>query len=110
MKESIVIIKTTTNDKETAAKIATRLLESKKAACVGIQMIESNYIWNSSVVSDKEFLLEIKTRKSLSSEIFSIIKSLHNYSLPEIIQISIDDTTTEYLNWIIKETGQPSIN
>lgn len=110
MKESVVIIKTTTNNKETAAKIASRLLEERKAACVGVETTESNYIWNGSIVSDKELVLVIKTARSLAQDVFTIIKSMHNYSLPEIIQISVEETTTEYLEWVVKETKKPAIH
>ncbi len=110
MKEIGVIIETTTNNKQTAINISAHLLETKKAACIQIENIESHYWWNGKIASDKEFKIRIKTVKSLTHEVFNIIKSLHNYSLPEIILININETTTDYLGWIIKETKQPTAN
>jgi periplasmic divalent cation tolerance protein len=107
MKESAVIIQTTTNDKDIASKISYILLETKKIGCVHIQTVESHYHWNGKIVSDKEFVLSMKTLKSKSAEVISIIKSNHNYSLPEIIQINIDECSVEFLSWLIKETKQP---
>jgi periplasmic divalent cation tolerance protein len=107
MKESAVIIQTTTNDQATASKIASILLDAKKVACIQLENIESYFWWEGKVQSSKELRLSVKTVKSLSHEVISIIKANHNYSLPEIIEIAITDTTTEYLSWIIKETNQP---
>lgn len=52
----------------------------------------------------------IKSVKSLAVDIMNIIKMHHNYSLPEITQINIDDCSTEYLSWLIKETKQQMVN
>ena len=107
MKESLVMIQTTTNSLETAQKIASQLLELRKAACVQIQNIESHYHWNGKLVSDKELLITAKTTKSHAHEVMNLLKQLHNYSLPEIVQINVDETTTEYLSWVVKETKKP---
>ncbi len=110
MKDIGVIVQTTTNNKQVAINISARLLDAKKAACIQIGDVESHYWWNGKIASDKEFRISIKTVKSLTHDVFNIIKSLHNYSLPEIILINIDETTTDYLGWIIKETKQPTPN
>ena len=107
MKETAIIIQTTSNNKEIASRIISQLLDSKKVACVHIEDIESYYWWEGKIASHKEFRLSFKTIKSLSPEVIAIIKALHNYTLPEIIQINIDETTAEYLSWLIKETKQP---
>ncbi|MDX1923797.1 MAG: divalent-cation tolerance protein CutA, partial [Rickettsiaceae bacterium] len=96
MKESAVIIQTTTNDQNTATKISSGLLESRRAACVQIQAIDSHYHWQGNIVSDKEYILFIKSVKSRALDIINYIKTNHNYSLPEIIQVNVDDCTTEY--------------
>jgi len=110
MKESVVIIKTTTNSKDTAVKLSNKLLSDRKVACVKIDNVESHYHWGSKIVSDMEYVLTFKTRKSLAQEVFHLIKLNHNYSLPEIIMQNVDETTIEYLNWVIKETKQHSIH
>jgi periplasmic divalent cation tolerance protein len=110
MKESVVIIKTTTNNKDTASKIANKLLSGRKVACVHIQNVESHYHWESKIVSDMEYVLTFKTTKSLAQEVFQIIKANHNYGLPEIFMQNVDETTIEYLNWVLKETKQYSIH
>ncbi len=107
MKDSGVIIETTTNSEETALNIINNLLESRKAACVHASNIESHYWWNGGIARDKEIKLSIKTVKSKAYEVIMAIKSLHNYSLPEIIQINIDEASSEYIAWLAKETKQP---
>jgi periplasmic divalent cation tolerance protein len=107
MKESGIIIQTTTNDKQVAGKIASILLDTKKVACVKIQTIESHYHWHGKIVSDNEFLIIVKTVKSQAQDVMALIKANHNYSVPEIIQINIDDASAEFMSWLIKETKQP---
>ncbi|NDB83005.1 MAG: divalent-cation tolerance protein CutA [Alphaproteobacteria bacterium] len=105
MRESAVIIKTSTNDHSLALKLTTELLEYKKAACVQIQTVDSYYFWQDNKLRcTKEYVLNIKSLKSKASEIIGFIRARHNYALPEIIQINIDDCTSEYLSWMIKET------
>ncbi len=104
IKESGVIIKTSTNDYNVAINIASGLLNLKKAACVQIEAVDSFYIWQGKVTSDKEYVLNVKSLRSKASEIIQYIKARHNYSLPEVIQINIDDCSAEYLSWLIQET------
>lgn len=107
MKESGIVIQTTTNDREIAAKLVKLLLDLRKAACVQVSEIESHYHWDGKLTSHKEFIIIVKSVRSLSPDIFNIIKQNHNYTIPEIIQTNMDECTTEYLAWMIKETKQP---
>ncbi|MDX1917396.1 MAG: divalent-cation tolerance protein CutA [Rickettsiaceae bacterium] len=110
MREYAVIIKTTTNDHATALKITSDLLDYKKAACVQIETVDSYYLWQGKLTSAKEYVLNVKTLKSKASDTISFIRARHNYSLPEILQINIDDCNSDYLSWIIKETKMQIAN
>ncbi len=92
---------TTTNNEEVAKKIAQVLLEKKLAGCVQIiGPINSLYWWKDKIEEDKEFLIFIKSSKSLCKEIENEIKGVHNYEVPEILCFPILDGNPDYLTWL----------
>ncbi|MGB9823546.1 MAG: divalent-cation tolerance protein CutA [Candidatus Hydrothermia bacterium] len=100
MQEFVQVI-TTTNNEEVAKKIAQILLEKKLAGCVQIiGPINSLYWWKGKIEEDKEFLIFIKSSKSLYKEIEKEIKAVHNYEVPEILCQSILDGNPDYLSWL----------
>ena len=85
--------------------IATSLVEENLAACVNIlPTVTSVYKWEGIVQSDNEMLLIIKTREEKFEAVEAKIKSLHEYTVPEIIALPIVKGSAEYQNWIVKET------
>lgn len=84
-----------------AKKISGALIKNKIAACVNIiKGIESVFFWEGKVNSQKEVLLIIKTERSRFDLLKKVIKSLHSYSVPEIISLSIVSGDKKYLRWI----------
>jgi len=100
------IIITTTQDKESAKKIARLLVEKKLAACGQMFPIESIYFWKDKICEESETILFIKSRIELFEEIKAAIKENHAYEVPEIIQIPITNGLPEYLKWIDDCTRQ----
>jgi len=101
-----IVVLVTASSKEEAQKIARGLLEEKLAACVNIiDGLESHFWWQGKIDSAKEALLVIKTKKELFNKLAKKVKSLHSYSVPEIIALSIVTGNTEYLKWINDSTG-----
>jgi len=94
------IIQTTCASKKEAKKIAKILIEKKLAACVQISSVESLYMWNKKLCTDKEKLLFIKSKTKHFEKIESEIKKNHSYDLPEIIKIDINNGSKEYLQFI----------
>ncbi|MFY9070693.1 divalent-cation tolerance protein CutA [Aliarcobacter butzleri] len=99
-----IIIQTTCSSKEEAQNIAKILIEEKFAACVQLSQIKSFYNWDNQFCSDKETLLNIKTRKKHFKKIKSKIKELHSYDVPEIIQLDISKSSKKYLKFIKDNT------
>ncbi|KLE07154.1 divalent-cation tolerance protein CutA [Aliarcobacter butzleri] len=95
-----IIIQTTCSSEEEAENIAKILIEKKFAACVQLSQIKSFYNWDNQFCSDKETLLNIKTRKKHFKKIKSKIKELHSYDVPEIIQLDISKSSKKYLKFI----------
>ncbi|MFW3344896.1 divalent-cation tolerance protein CutA [Aliarcobacter butzleri] len=99
-----IIIQTTCSSEEEAQNIAKILIEEKFAACVQLSQIKSFYNWDNQFCSDKETLLNIKTRKKHFKKIKSKIKELHSYDVPEIIQFDISKSSKKYLKFIKDNT------
>ncbi|MCG3703362.1 divalent-cation tolerance protein CutA [Aliarcobacter butzleri] len=99
-----IIIQTTCRSEEEAQNIAKILIEEKFAACVQLSQIKSFYNWDNQFCSDKETLLNIKTRKKHFKKIKSKIKELHSYDVPEIIQLDISKSSKKYLKFIKDNT------
>ena len=103
--DDYIIVLTTCNSSEVASLIADTLVSKKLAACVNIvNGVESVYQWQGKVEHENEYLLLIKTQKSLYPELEKVIQELHNYELPEIIAVPIDTGEKNYLNWIKSAT------
>jgi len=94
------IVITTTDSKEIADKLTKTVLDKKLAACIQRYEIKSSYIWNGKIEEALEFKLEIKTVKNRVKELIEIVKSMHNYEVPEILVLPIIDGNEDYFNWI----------
>ena len=102
--ESIVVLVTCGSEEE-AQKIAHALVEEHLAACVNlVSPIRSIYRWEGKIWDEKEGLLIIKTQKKRFQELEKKIKSLHSYSVPEIIALPVADGSSSYLNWLLDMT------
>ena len=99
-----IIIQTTCSSEEEAENISKILIEEKFAACVQLSQIKSFYNWDNQFCSDKETLLNIKTRKKHFKKIKSKIKELHSYDVPEINQLDISKSSKKYLKFIKDNT------
>jgi len=104
MSDPIVVLVTCGSEDE-AIKIANALVEEHLAACVNlIAPIRSIYRWEGKIWDEKEWLLIIKTQKDRFEELEKKVKSLHSYSVPEIISLPIVEGSSAYLNWIRENT------
>jgi periplasmic divalent cation tolerance protein len=96
----VVVLVTTPNKKEAKA-IASFLVKKGLAACVNvIAGVDSLFKWQGKIDKQKECLLVIKSKKALLPKLIKITKSLHSYSVPEIIALSIIAGNKDYLDWL----------
>ena len=104
MSDPIVVLVTCGSEGE-ALKIANALVEEHLAACANIiSPIRSIYRWEGKIWDEREWLLIIKTQAHLFEILENKVKSLHSYSVPEIISLSITDGSSPYLNWLEQMT------
>lgn len=87
-------------------KIARTLVREQLCACVNFirAPVTSWYRWQGKVQSSNECLLICKTTKSCVNGLIERVKSLHPYSVPEIISLPITEGLNAYCQWIIDET------
>lgn len=104
MSDPIVVLVTCGSEEE-ALKIANALVEDHLAACVNlVAPIRSIYRWQGKIWDEKEWLLIVKTQKHRFETLEKKVKSLHSYSVPEIISVPITEGSSVYLSWIRENT------
>ncbi len=100
----LILVLTAVGKREDAEKMAGTLVGRKLAACVQILPGSSVFSWKSGIERTAEFLLLIKTRKSLFDRVKAEIESIHPYELPEIIAVPVVSGSERYLAWVRSET------
>lgn len=96
-----LLVFVTCGSEEEALRIAHALIEDHLAACVNlIAPVRSIYRWEGKVWDEKEWLLLVKTQKKRWAEVESKVKSLHSYTVPEIIGLPILEGSPSYLKWL----------
>jgi periplasmic divalent cation tolerance protein len=104
-----VVVFVTASSEEEAGKIASILLEKRKAACVNVVPgVKSRFWWQGKLDSAEESLLIIKTRADLVPQVTDIVKKAHSYTVPEIVAVPIVAGSQDYLDWVDRETSQTS--
>ena len=98
-----MVLVTCANESD-ARTLASELVTKKLAACVQIHPVTSIYTWEDNLHTDPEFRLIIKTRVSLYPDLEKYITDHHDYEIPQILQVPIDNGLTAYLNWIDENT------
>lgn len=97
-------VKTAIDNLEIAKEITKALLEKKLVCSVQQKEITSTWWWNNELESSKEYLLEMKTKKTLYKEVEKEIRKLHTYDVPEIYTEEIKEGLPEYFQWIEEDT------
>ena len=93
------IVITSLDSKKSAKRLAKKLVNAKKAACVSILKANSIYVWSGKICDEKERILLIKTDLKFK-KIAKFIKKYHSYELPEIISFKSDNISKDYKKWI----------
>jgi periplasmic divalent cation tolerance protein len=95
------------NSEEEAIRIARSLVEEHLAACANIlSPVRSIYRWEGKILDEKEWTLILKTQRKRFEELEQKVKSLHSYSIPEIIAFPITEGSSSYLKWVEEMTDK----
>ncbi len=104
MAEEVVILITAASPEE-GAKIAQTLVAEHLVACVNsIPGVRSFFFWEGKAQDAAEVLLVCKSRMALLDKVIERVKSLHSYTVPEIIALPIVGGSPGYLAWVNDST------
>jgi periplasmic divalent cation tolerance protein len=103
MTDKILVLVTCPTEEE-AARLATRLIELRLAACVSTSSpVASVYHWQGAVEKATEYTLTIKTRRGLWDQVLAEVGRLHSYTTPEVLAVPVLDGAPAYLAWMDRE-------
>ena len=89
------------NEIEEASKV---LLDNKLVASTQIIESKSSWNWQEEREEEKEYLLIMKTKKTLIKEIYKEIRNIHTYDCFELAIFDLQSPNEDYLNWIDEST------
>ena len=100
-----IVVFITAANKLQSRRIAEALVKNKLAACVSLAgKVSSVFWWQGKIDHAAEILLIAKSTKAKMPGIIKLVKSLHSYSVPEIISLPVIGGNTGYLKWIDEST------
>ena len=106
MTDKIVVFSTCGSEEE-AVRVARTLLEAQLVTCVNIMPgIRSLYRWQGGIEDDQEWLLIMKTKRELFTDLCAKLRTVHSYEVPEAIALAVVDGLPDYLAWIDRESLQ----
>lgn len=98
------LIYSTFDTYDKAHAVGCNLVEEKLAACVNIiENKASIYSWQGKIITEKEYVLLVKTKDDLTRPASELIKQKHPYTVPCILSIACK-TNTEYSRWVDEVT------
>ncbi|HEX5337297.1 MAG TPA: divalent-cation tolerance protein CutA [Gallionella sp.] len=101
----VLLVVTNLPDAESAARLATQLVEARVAACVNqLAPCHSTYRWQDKIETATEVPLLIKTTRAAYAQVERLIRQQHPYELPEIIAVPVTAGLPAYLDWVGSET------
>jgi periplasmic divalent cation tolerance protein len=105
-KQSVLVLTTFPADGD-AETLAATLIEERLAACVNIlPPMRSVYRWQGKVEKADERQLLIKTSLGRVRALEKRVKELHPYDVPEFLALMVDQTSKDYLSWVV-ESSRP---
>ncbi len=100
MSDVVVCFSTASSDEE-AARIGRALVEEELAACVNlVPGVRSIYRWQGKIEDGAEVLMVIKTRRPKVDALVARLKSLHSYTVPELVAMDVVAGNPDYLAWV----------
>lgn len=85
-----------------ALDLARALLDQRVVACVQILPGRSLFWWNGKIQEVSEWICFMKGRDFAAME--RAIKEKHPYEVPEVLQLSTERGSPDYLKWLMRET------
>jgi periplasmic divalent cation tolerance protein len=106
----VILISTFSDEKSLIDLSKTLIMEKRICACVNYTTVKSIYMWNSDLKQENEFLAIFKTTFDCVEKLKIEIKNNHPYDVPEIAVIKMSDISSEYFDWMYKNTHKKDID
>jgi periplasmic divalent cation tolerance protein len=101
-----LVLLSTFDTADTAARVARALVEERLAACVNlIPTVRSIYRWQGAICDEAETLAVIKTTAERYPAVAARLVELHPYQVPEILALPIAAGHAPYLAWLAGEVA-----
>jgi periplasmic divalent cation tolerance protein len=101
VEDRAVLIMVTTGGRNDAERLGEALVVEHLAGCCSvISTVHSVYYWEGQLKREHEALLLVKTLESRAASVQEYVRTHHEYELPEILQVSVEGGSAEYLNWL----------
>ncbi|MDH5816210.1 MAG: divalent-cation tolerance protein CutA [Candidatus Nezhaarchaeota archaeon] len=96
-----LVVLITFPSKEEAHKVSRKLVEEGLAACVNVvEKVRSFFIFEGKFEECDESLAIVKTKLETLQKLIDAVRSMHSYSVPEVIAIPIIAGYEHYLKWL----------
>jgi len=101
MSDSVVVVITNCPNAQVAHTLADALIHERLAACVNqLAPVVSTYRWEGRIAHETEVPLLIKTTAAQYAHVEEKIRSLHPYTVPEIMALPVVQGFAPYLQWV----------
>jgi len=99
-----VLLLVTAADRAEAERLGEALVEKRMAACGSVvPMIHSFFHWEGRLQREHEALLILKTTSDKSLAAQAVLKQMHSYENPEILEVLVSGGSGQYLAWLAGE-------
>ena len=103
---AVIAVLTNLPDSESAFNLAREVVRLRLAACANVlSPATSFYRWEGRDEQATEYPVLIKSTRARYPRLEEAIRSLHPYTLPEIIAWPIEIGSPAYLEWVEREAG-----
>ncbi|MEV8639450.1 divalent-cation tolerance protein CutA [Streptosporangium sp. NPDC051023] len=101
-----VEVHVTASSRGEAARICSAVVEKRLAAAAQVVApIESVYWWAGEIRRSDEWLVVMKTTVGRFEQLARRVRELHSYEVPQIVAVALVVGTSDYLEWIRRETS-----
>lgn len=103
-KEDLCLIYMTVSSLDEGTKIATALLDKHLIGCANLlPKMTSLYRWKGKVETSEEVVLIVKTSRSRFFDVEKLVKALHSYEVPCLLQLDVGQFSAAYGQWLLDE-------
>ncbi len=107
----VVTVFVTVPGRESALALARQVVEESLCACGNvIPNVTSVFRWDEKVNVEEEVLLILKTSAEMGPALIARVAELHEYEVPEVLSLRVEDGFGPYLDWVRECTSVESLD